>query len=160
MFYLLLSKNWNDGDLVQKLSDLILFNEFTARVEQCIDGMIYVRLSNESGVNILQQLITTPLENLESVVAIPSELDVAVPAPEILMYLSPVIPSDSVQVFVSHITAPDDFYIQLGASSDMLSEMSQALQDQYDQLQPHEQLLTNLAVGSVCCARYKFNVFE
>jgi len=163
LFYLIF-KSGSPADIVNNLSDLIIDKPFTARVVKSVGYVIHVTLTDESGVDVLSQLTTAPSNTRQSDIPtelyagrsdayIPPELDGSAPTEEILMYLSPAIPGGSDRVFVSHIVSPTDFYVQLGTSSDILTELSDGLQFQYNNLFAEEGRLEYISVGTVCCAR-------
>jgi len=63
-------------------------------------------------------------------------------------------PQDQVDVYVTHVVSPSDFYIQAASVEPQLAELVEQLMEVYDADDADELKPSDLAVGSLCCARY------
>jgi len=63
-------------------------------------------------------------------------------------------PSEMTEVCITSAESPSDFYIQLTSVEDELAQMADELIGEYDSMSADDQRLTNINVGSLCCARY------
>ena len=65
-----------------------------------------------------------------------------------------VPPCDPVDVYITHVTSPSDFYLQMASVENRLTELADSLVEVYDADNSDELKLSNLVVGDLCCARY------
>lgn len=69
--------------------------------------------------------------------------------------LPPVQPPDgAVDVYITHVISPSDFYVQTAAIEPQLTELVDQLVETYDAGDSDELALTELTIGSLCCAKY------
>ena len=63
-------------------------------------------------------------------------------------------PCDEVDVYVTNVVSPSDFYIQTASVESQLTELADQLIEQYDSPDACELKLADVTVGGLCCARY------
>ena len=63
-------------------------------------------------------------------------------------------PCDEVDVYVTHVVSPSDFYIQMASVESQLTELADQLMEHYESSDADELKLPDVTVGSLCCARY------
>jgi len=63
-------------------------------------------------------------------------------------------PDDDVDVYVTHVVSPSDFYIQTASVESQLTELAEQLMEEYDASGSDELKLSEVNVASLCCARY------
>ena len=63
-------------------------------------------------------------------------------------------PQGEVDVYISHVVSPSDLYIQTASVEAQLTELVDQLIEVYDADGADELTLSELTVGSLCCARY------
>ena len=63
-------------------------------------------------------------------------------------------PQSPVDVYVTHIISLSDFYIQTASVEPQLTELSNQLVEEYDGNDDGRLKLSDMTVGSLCCARY------
>jgi len=63
-------------------------------------------------------------------------------------------PRDEVDVYVTHAVSPSDFYIQTASVEPQLTQLLDQLMEQYDSNDSEELAMSDMTVGSLCCARY------
>lgn len=64
------------------------------------------------------------------------------------------LPCDEVDVYVTHVVSPSDFYIQMASVESQLTELADQLIEKYDSTDAGELKLADVTVGALCCARY------
>jgi len=66
-------------------------------------------------------------------------------------------PHEDVDVYITHVNSPSDFYVQTASIEPTLTELADALVEAYDgeaSAETGRMLSDQLTVGSVCCAHY------
>ena len=63
-------------------------------------------------------------------------------------------PENDVDVYVTHVISPSDFYIQPSSFESRLTDLAEQLTQCYDGDTGQELTMLDFTVGSVCCARY------
>ena len=63
-------------------------------------------------------------------------------------------PDDEVDVYVTHVVSPSDLYIQMASVEQQLTELVEQLMEEYERSNSDNTSLSDVTVGSVCCARY------
>ena len=63
------------------------------------------------------------------------------------------LPHEEVDVYVTHVVSPSDFYIQSSSVEQQLTELADQLMEEYDN-GDGAPVLSDVTVGGVCCGRY------
>ncbi|KAK3090131.1 hypothetical protein FSP39_009383 [Pinctada imbricata] len=148
-------------ETMTKLQDLVADKEFTVKALNVIPGKTTVYLTDEKGDDVfsLIQGSETPMETAVSSTPIECEgaslpMETGGETNIVKELPSQELPIDTVTMYASSIDSPSCLYLQKAGIEDDLETISQQLESKYSSLQPSELSLSEVCVGSICCAKY------